>query len=134
MVAFLSRNFAIFELFFGSFRSSVLKFPGAVSEAKRNPKVSRPIFPVNLAATSGVTIERGGEDVDALEKERPLLFKKNRKALIGGNHRFVRFNVGKIGIQSETRGNVGPDSVLHCGHRFGLTPCVTKTVSFRRLS
>ena len=41
------------------------------------------------------------EDVDAFEKERPLLRKENRETLVRSNDKLIRFDLGEVRIDCE---------------------------------
>ena len=45
------------------------------------------------------------KDVDSLQKKWTLLFKEDRKALIGGDHSLIRFDLSEIGIDREVERN-----------------------------
>src|SRR6266852_1544999 len=89
----------------------------------------------NIGADDGAGVhglKRGAEDVDALEKERTLLLKENREALIRGDHRLVGFHVGKIRIQRESDSYVRPDSILHGKARLKLWRLINELSRIRR--
>jgi len=44
-------------------------------------------------------LDRGLKNVYAFEKERPLLFVENRKALICSHHKLIGFDLREVGVQ-----------------------------------
>jgi hypothetical protein len=54
-------------------------------------------------------LNRHAKEIDALQKERPLLFKKKWEALIGGNLRLIGldFEIGFTAASKPTRASAG---------------------------
>ena len=57
-------------------------------------------------------LQRRAKNIDALQKERTLLFKENWEALIRRDHGLVGFHVGEIRVQREAGSHVRSDSIL----------------------
>src|SRR5215218_8230122 len=81
-------------------------------------------------------LQRCLENVDALEKERPLFFKEDWETLICRDDCFVSFNLCKVGIHRKVEGHLRANSILHGQARIKLNRCVNEAseIDERRVS
>ncbi len=74
------------------------------------------------------------KDVFAFQEERPLLFKENGKALIGGDYQLIRLDLGKVRIDGKVQHDVRCDRVLAGQTRIEFYRVVDKAARIERVS
>ena len=72
-------------------------------------------------------LNRRLKNIDAFQKERPLLFKENWETLISGDNGLVGFHLSKIGIHRQVKSHSRRQAVLCRDAQFELKRLVKKS-------